>query len=133
VKQTKDGTFICQIKYVNNLLKRFGMDNLKPIKTPMTTNAHLDLDEGGKSVDLKLYRSIIDSLLYLTTSRPDIMFSVCMCTRFHASPKECHMMTVKQILRYLRQTPNLGLWYPKGVQFILIGYSDYDYAGCKNR
>jgi hypothetical protein len=69
VKQTKDGTFICQSKYVNDLLKRFGMDNSKPINTPMSTNSYLDLDEGGKSVDLKLYRSMIGSLLYLTASR----------------------------------------------------------------
>jgi hypothetical protein len=82
VKQTKDGTFNCQSKYVNDLLKRFSMNNSKPIKTPMATNAHLDLDEGGNSVDLKLYRSMIDSLLYLTASRPDIIFSVCMCARF---------------------------------------------------
>jgi hypothetical protein len=95
VKQTKDGTFIFQSKYVNDLLKRFGMDNSKSIKTPMATNAHLDLDEGGNSVNLKLYRSMICSLLYLTVSRPDIMFSVCMCVRFQASPKECHMMDVK--------------------------------------
>jgi hypothetical protein len=131
VKQTKDRTFICQSKYVNDLLKRFGMDNSKPIKTPMATNDHLDLDVGGKSIDLKLYRSMIDSLLYLTASRPDIMFSVCMCARFQASPKECHIMVVKRTLRYLRQTPNLGLWYSKGAQFILIGYLDSDYAGCK--
>jgi hypothetical protein len=78
------------------------MDNSKSIKTPMTTNGHLDLDEGGNSVDLKLYRSMIDSLLYLTAFSHDIMFSVCMCARFQASPKECHMMAVKRILRYLR-------------------------------
>jgi hypothetical protein len=113
VKQTKDETFICQSKYVNDLLKRFGMDNSKPTKTPMATNAHLNLDERGNSVDLKLYKSMIGSLLYLTASRSDIMFSICMCARFQASPKECHMMAVKWILRYLRQTPNLGLWYPK--------------------
>jgi hypothetical protein len=114
VKQTKDETFICQIKYVNDLLKRFGMDNSEPIKTPMTTNVHLDLDEGGNSIGLKLYRSMIGSLLYFIASRPDIMFSIYMCARFQASPKECHMMVVKRILRYLRQIPNLGLWYPKG-------------------
>jgi hypothetical protein len=131
VKQIKDGTFIFQSKYVNDLLKRFGMDNSKPIKTPTAINAHVDLDEGGKSVDLKLYRSMIGSLLYLTASEPDIMFGVCMCARFQASPKEYHMMAVKRILRYLRQIPNLGLWYPKGAQFILIGYSDSDYANCK--
>jgi hypothetical protein len=87
VKQTKNETFICQSKYVNDLLKRFDMGNSKSIKTPMATNAHLDLDEGGNSVDLNLYKSMIGILLYLTTSRPDIMFSVCMCIRFQASPK----------------------------------------------
>jgi hypothetical protein len=107
------------------------MDNSKPIKTPKAINAHLDLNEGGNSLYLKFYRSMIGSLLYLTASRPNIIFSVCMCARFQASPKEWHLMVVKRILRYLRQTPNLGLWYPKGAQFILIGYSDSDYAGCK--
>jgi hypothetical protein len=87
VKQTKNETFICQSKYVNDLLKRFDMDNSKSIKTPMAINAHLDLDERGNSVDLNLYRSMIGILLYLTTSRPDIMFSVCICIRFQASPK----------------------------------------------
>jgi hypothetical protein len=82
VKQRKDETFICQSKYVNDLLKRFGMDNSNPIKTPMTINDHLDLDEGGKLVDLKLYKSMIGSLLYLTTYMSVIMFSVCMCARF---------------------------------------------------
>jgi hypothetical protein len=131
VKQTKDGTFICQSKYVNDILKRFDMNNSKSIKTPMAIIAHLDLYEEGKLVDLKFYGSMIDSLLYLTVSRSDIMFSVCMCARFQASPKECHMMAIKRILRYLRQTLNLGLWYPKGAHFILIGYSESDYVGCK--
>jgi hypothetical protein len=102
VKQTKDGTFICQIKYVNDLLKRFSMDNSKPIKTHMTTNAHLDLDEGDNPVNLKLDRSMISSLFYRTVSSPDIMFSVCMCARFQATLKECYMISVKRILRYLR-------------------------------
>jgi hypothetical protein len=88
MKQTKDRTIIYQSKYANDLLKRFGMDNSKPIKTPMATNIHLDLDEGGNSIDLNLYRSMIDNLFYLTASRPDIMFSVCMCAKFHTSPKE---------------------------------------------
>jgi hypothetical protein len=131
VKQTKYGTFICQSKYVNDLLKRFDIDNLKPIKTPMAINAYLELDGGGNSLHLKLYRFMIGSLLYLTASRPDIMLNIYMCARFQASSKECHMMVIKRILRYLRQTPNLGLWYPKGAQFIIIGYSDFDYTGCK--
>ena len=89
------------------------MDECKPIKTPMPTNGHLDLDEGGNTVDQTIYRSMIGSLLYLTASRPDIMFSVCMCARFQANPKETHLIAVKRILRYLKHTPSIGLWYPK--------------------
>jgi hypothetical protein len=74
---------------------------------------------------------MIDSLLYLTISRPDIMFSVCMCARFQAAPRESHLTIVKRILRYLKFTPNIGLWFPKGAYFDLVGYSDLDYAGCK--
>ena len=74
---------------------------------------------------------MIGSLLYLTASRPDIMFSVCMCARFQANPKEAHLVAVKRILRYLKHTPSIGLWYPKGARFQLVGYSDSDYAGCK--
>jgi hypothetical protein len=107
------------------------MDKAKPIKTPMCTNGHLDLDMGGKSVDQKVYRSIIGSLLYLCACRPDIMLSICRCVRFQTTCKECHMMTVKRIIRYLVITPNLGLWYPKGSHFDLIGYSNADYVGCK--
>ena len=131
IKQLKDGTFISQIKYIKDMLKKFDMENAKPIKTPMPTNGHLDLNEDGKAVDQKVYRSMIGSLLYLCASRPDIMLSVCMCARFQANPKECHLMAVKRILRYLVFTPNLGLWYPKGSSFDLIGYSDSDYTGCK--
>ena len=85
------------------------MDEYKPIKTPMPSNGHLDLDEGGKSVDQTLYGSMIGSLLYLTASRPNIMFSVCMCARFQANPKEAHMVAVKRILRYLKHTPSISL------------------------
>ena len=113
------------------MLKMFDMDNAKPARTPMPSNGHLNLDEEGKDVDQKVYRSIIGSLLYLCASRPDVMLSVCMCARFQAAPKECHLVAVKRILRYLVHTPNLGLWYPKGARFDLIGYSDADYAGCK--
>ena len=131
VKQLKDGTFISQTKYTQDLLKRFGMKDAKPAKTPMGTDGHTDLNKGGKSVDQKAYRSMIGSLLYLCASRPDIMLSVCMCARFQSDPKECHLVAVKRILRYLVATPCFGIWYPKGSNFDLIGYSDSDYAGCK--
>jgi hypothetical protein len=107
------------------------MDKVKFIKTPMVINGHLDLDMSSNSVDQKVYHSIIGSLLYHCASRLDIMLSVCMCARFQATPKECHLRIVKRIMRYLVLTPNLGLWYPKGSHFDLIGYSDADYAGCK--
>jgi hypothetical protein len=101
IKQLQEGTFISQTKYIQDILKKFGMKNGKLIKTPMGTNGHLDLDTGGKSVDQKVYRSMIGSLLYLCASRPDIMLSVCMCARFHANPKEVHLRAMKIIMRYL--------------------------------
>jgi hypothetical protein len=131
IKQLQEGTFISQTKYIQDILKKFRMNNAKLIKTPMGTNGHLDLDTRGKSVDQKLYRSMIGSLLYLCASRPDIMLSVCMCARFQANPKEVHLRVLKRIMRYLVYTPKFGLWYPKGSTFDLIGYSDADYAGCK--
>ena len=81
IKQLKDGTFISQTKYTNDMLKKFNLDKAKPIKTPMSTNGHLDLNQGGKNVDQKVYRSMIGSLLYLCASRPDIMLSVCACVQ----------------------------------------------------
>ena len=83
IKQMKEGTFICQTKYTSDMLKKFDMADAKSIKTPMAVNGHLDLNKDGKSVDQKVYRSMIGSLLYLCASRPDIMLSVCMCARFH--------------------------------------------------
>jgi hypothetical protein len=131
VKQLKEGIFISQTKYTQDLLKRFGMKDVKPAKTPMGTDGHLDLNKGGKSVDQKAYWSMTGSLLYLCASRLDIMLSVCMCVRIQSDPKECHLVVVKQILRYLVSTPSFGIWYLNGSTFDLIGYSDSDYAGCK--
>src|SRR6266542_3111241 len=105
--------------------------NCKEIKTPMASNGQIEPDLQGKPVDQKLYRSMIDSLLYLTASRPDIMFSVCMCAHYQSNPKESHEKAVKKILRYLRYTPSFGLWYPKGAHFKLLGYSNSNFAGCK--
>jgi hypothetical protein len=146
VKQLKEGTFISQTKYTQDLLKRFGMKDAKPVKAPMGTDGYLDLDKGGKSVDQKAYQTMIGFLLYLFASRLDIMLSVCMCARFQSDPKECHLVAVKRILRYLVHTPCSvmkrilrylvhtpcsGIWYPKWSTFDLIGYLDSDYAGCK--
>src|SRR5919202_809639 len=131
VKQMKNGIFISQTKYVNELLSKFGFKDCSSMKTPMATATKLDQDVKGKPVDITAYRGMIGSLLYLTSSRPDIMFATCLCARYQANPKESHLMAVKRIFRYLKGTPNLGLWYPKDSGFELIGYSDSDFAGCK--
>ncbi|XP_020978111.1 uncharacterized protein LOC110271503 [Arachis ipaensis] len=131
IKQGKEGTFVGQTKYCKELLKRFGMDNAKAMDTPMSTTCYLDKDDQGKNIDVKKYRGMIGSLLYLTASRPDIMFSVCMCARYQTNPKESHLSAVKRIMKYLLGTLNVGLWYPKGSTCDLIGYSDSDFAGCK--
>jgi hypothetical protein len=107
------------------------MKDAKPAKTPMGTDGHVDLNKGGKAVDQKAYRSMIGSLLYLCASRLDIMLSVCMCARYQSDPKECHLVAVRRILRYLVSTPYFRIWYPKGSTFDLIGYLDSDYVGCK--
>ena len=131
IKQTQEGIFINQSKYCKELIKRFGMDSAKHMSTPMSTNCYLDKDESGQSIDIKQYRGMIGSLLYLSASRPDIMFSVCMCARFQSNPKQSHLSAVKRIMRYLLGTINLGLWYPKNSTCNLIGYSDSDFAGSK--
>ncbi|KAI3771062.1 hypothetical protein L6452_02215 [Arctium lappa] len=131
VKQTPEGIFINQAKYIRDMLKKFDMNSTSPMKTPMLAGSLLDADISGKSVDQHIYRSMIGSLLYLTASRPDIMFATCFCARYQANPKESHLSAVKRILRYLKGTPNLGLWYPKYSKFELIAYTDADHAGNK--
>ena len=128
IHQAKDETFINQAKYTKELLKKFGMESSSTSKTPMATTTKLGKDESGKPVEEKRYRGMIGSLLYLTTSRPDIIFSVCVCARFQSSPRESHLHTVKRILKYLKGTMNLDLWYPKSVCFDLLAYSNSDFA-----
>jgi hypothetical protein len=131
IKQMKNGTFVSQGKYIKDMLKKFGMEDAKGISTPIGTSGSLDKDLSGNMMDQKMYRSMIGSLLYVTASRSDVMFSVCMCARFQASPRESHLKATKRILRYLKHTQDVGLWYLKSANFELIGYSDSDYAGDK--
>ncbi|KAJ9545171.1 LOW QUALITY PROTEIN: hypothetical protein OSB04_024878 [Centaurea solstitialis] len=131
VLQKPDGILINQSKYIGDLLKRFHMATSSVAKTPMALGTLIGADPKGKPVDQKTYRAIIGSLLYLTASRPDIMFATCFCARFQANPKESHMMAVKRILRYLKGTPNRGLWYPKESGFELVAFSDADHGGCQ--
>ena len=129
VQQRTDGIFISQDKYVADVLKKFGFQDVKSASTPMETQKPLLPDDGSPKVDLKLYRSMIGSLMYLTASRPDIMFSVCVCARFQVTPNTSHMNAVKRIFRYLKGHPKLGLWYSKDSPFDLVAYTDSDYAG----
>ena len=129
IKQTPVGTSIHQQKYIKELLKKYDMNEAKSNNTPIGTTTKLDRDEPGSPVNDPRYRGMIGSLLYLTASRPDIVFSVGVCARFQSCPKESHLKVVKRILRYLKGTMNLVLWYPTGDSFDLKGYADADYAG----
>nr|GFA21323.1 hypothetical protein [Tanacetum cinerariifolium] len=129
VLQKKDGIFLSQDKYVGDILKKFGYLDVKSANTPMDKENLWGKDRTGKDVDLQLYRSMIGSLMYLTASRPDIMFAVCACARHQVTPKECHLHAVKRIFRYLKGHPKLGKWYPKDSPFDLVAYSDSDYGG----
>nr|GEZ72373.1 hypothetical protein [Tanacetum cinerariifolium] len=129
IKQMEDGIYFNQSKYVKKMLKKFGLEDSKPTKMPMSTEIKLTKDDEADSVDSSKYRGMIDSLLYLTTSRPDIMFSVCLCARFQENPKTTHLEAVKRIFRYIRGTSLLGLWYPKGTRIETVVYADSDHAG----
>ncbi|GJY94028.1 putative ribonuclease H-like domain-containing protein [Tanacetum coccineum] len=129
VMQKEDGIFISQDKYVDEILKKFGFSTVRIASTPMETSKPLLKDVEAEDVDVHLYRSMIGSLMYLTSSRPDIMFVVCACARFQVTPKVLHLHAVKRIFRYLKGQPKLGLWYPKDSPFDLEAYSDSDYAG----
>jgi hypothetical protein len=127
----KNDTFVSQGKYIKDMIKKFGLQDAKPMSTPIGTNDLFGFDASGNMVDQKLYRSMIGSLLYVTASRLDVMFGVCKCARYQASPRESHLKATKRILRYLKDTHDVGLWYPKGSNFELIEYSDSDYGRCK--
>nr|GEV07071.1 putative ribonuclease H-like domain-containing protein [Tanacetum cinerariifolium] len=128
VKQKKDGIFISQDKYVAKISKKFGFTEVKNASTPMETQKPLLKDEYSEEVDVHVYRSMIGSLMYLTSLRPDIMFAVCACARYQVNPNVSHLYVVKRIFSYLKGQPKLGLWYPKDSPFDLVAYTDSDYA-----
>ncbi|GKA55070.1 putative ribonuclease H-like domain-containing protein [Tanacetum coccineum] len=123
IKKDKNDIMLVQI------LKKFDFGSVKTASTPIKTQKPLTKDEEAADVDVHLYRSMIGSLMYLTASRPDIMFAVCACSRFQVTPKTSHLHAVKRIFRYLKGKPKLGLWYPRVSSFDLEAYSDSDYAG----
>nr|GEV16554.1 hypothetical protein [Tanacetum cinerariifolium] len=129
VKQKKYGIFISKDKYVAEILRKFRLTDGKSASTPIDTEKPLLKDPDGEDIDMHTYRSMIGSLMYLTSSRPDIMFAVCACAYFQVTPKASHLHAVKRIFRYLKGKPHLSLWYPKDSPFDLVAYSDSDYAG----
>ncbi|GJW38179.1 putative ribonuclease H-like domain-containing protein [Tanacetum coccineum] len=128
VQQKEDGIFISQDKYVAEILKKFNYTDVKSASTPVDLEKPLVKDGDADDVDVYLYRSMIGSLMYLTASRPDIMFIVCACARFQVTLKISHLLAVKRIFRYLKGKPTLGLWYSKDSPFELVAYTDSDYA-----
>ncbi|GJY40510.1 putative reverse transcriptase, RNA-dependent DNA polymerase [Tanacetum coccineum] len=132
ISQSPRGIFINQSKYALESLKKYGMESCDPVDTPMVEKSKLDEDTQGKAVDPTHYRGMVGTLMYLTASRPDLTFDVCMCARYQAKPIEKHLYAVKRIFKYLRGTVNRGLWYPKDSSIALTAYADADYAGCQD-
>ncbi|GJS05423.1 retrovirus-related pol polyprotein from transposon TNT 1-94 [Tanacetum coccineum] len=130
--QNPRGIFINQSKYALESLKKYGMESSDPVDTPMVEKSKLDEDPQGKAVDPTHYRGMVGTLMYLTASRPDLTFVVCMCARYQAKPTEKHLHAIKRIFKYLRGTVNRGLWYPKDSSIALTAYADADHAGCQD-
>ncbi|GJT97043.1 putative ribonuclease H-like domain-containing protein [Tanacetum coccineum] len=132
VSQSPRGIFINQAKYALETLKKYGMDLSDPVDTPMVDRLKLDEDLMGIPVDQTRFRGMVGSLMYLTASRPDLVFAVCMCARYQAKPTKKHLEAIKRIFRYLKGTINMGLWYPKDNAMSLTAYADADHAGCQD-
>ncbi|GJV97284.1 retrovirus-related pol polyprotein from transposon TNT 1-94, partial [Tanacetum coccineum] len=129
IHQSPRGIFINKAKYALQILKKHGMNKCDSIGTPMTTKPKLDADLSGTPINQTKYRSMIGSLMYLTSSRPDLVQAVCYYARYQARPIEKHLKEVKMIFRYLKGTINMGLWYPKNSGFELTAFSDADHVG----
>nr|GEX84678.1 retrovirus-related Pol polyprotein from transposon TNT 1-94 [Tanacetum cinerariifolium] len=132
VSQNPRGIFINQSKYALEILKKYDFDSSTPIDTLMAERPKLDEDKGGKLIDPTRYRGMVGSFMYLSASRPDIVFVVCMCARYQAKPTDRHLQAIKRIFRYLKGTIHMGLWYPKDTGFVLTAFVDADYAGCQD-
>jgi uncharacterized membrane protein YciS (DUF1049 family) len=130
ITQRSEGIFLSQEKYLREMLKRFQMEDSKPMGTPMVTGCKLSKDDVSPDVDQSSYRSMIGNLLYITTSRPDIMHAVGMVGRYQVAPKQSKLLVVKRIFKYLKGTMDYVLWYPRNQNFQLSVYSDVDWANC---
>ncbi|GJV92896.1 retrovirus-related pol polyprotein from transposon TNT 1-94 [Tanacetum coccineum] len=132
VSQNPGGIFINQSKFAIEILKKFGMDSCDPVDTPIVDRIKLDEDPLGILVDLTRFRSMVGSLMYLTASRPNLVFVVCMCARYQASPTKKHLEALKRVFWYLKGTINWGLWYLKDTAMALTAYADANHAGCQD-
>ena len=128
IHQQDSGIFLSQSKYAKNLVKKFGLESASSIRTPISPNVKLTVDLLGKNVNPSLYRSMIGSLPYLTTSKPDISYSVGVCAKYQANPKESHMIALKRIIKYVKTTAEFGVWYSKDTSDVLAGYSAADWV-----
>ena len=129
VTQKEDGIQVHQQKYLREILKKYHMDSAKTFATPISQVFKQDGDIYGAKTDETAYRGMVGSLMYLTASRPDIVFAVSLAAHFQSDPRESHVTNLKRVFRYLKGTDNLCLWYPKHCNFTLVGYTDADYAG----
>jgi hypothetical protein len=129
VKQTMEGTFVHQAKFMKDLIKKFAMADAKPVLTLMSMMTALDPDEDGEAVNQKEYMSMIGSLLYLTAIRPNIQFAMCLCVCFQACPRTSHRQAVQRIFRYLKQTLQFGIWYSTSSSLDLVDFLDADFLG----
>lgn len=129
VLQTPHGIHISQGKYVFEVLKRFNMENCNAVYNPMVPGSKLEMDDGGERVDETFYKQIIGSLMYITTTRPDLQFAVSLLSRYMAKPTQLHLQAAKRVLRYLRGTMDFGVWYKRGGTGEVLVYTDNDFAG----
>ncbi|GKA46840.1 retrovirus-related pol polyprotein from transposon TNT 1-94 [Tanacetum coccineum] len=132
ISQSLKDIFINQSKYALKIIKKYGMESSDLVDTPMVERTKLDEDIQGTPVDPTRYRGMVGSLMYLTSSRPDLVFVVCMCARYQAKPTENHLTVVKWVFRYLKGTIDMGLWYSKDNRIALTAYTNADHAGCQD-
>ncbi|GJZ66918.1 retrovirus-related pol polyprotein from transposon TNT 1-94 [Tanacetum coccineum] len=132
VSQNPSGIFNNQCKYALEILKKYGLDSSASVDTLMVVKMKLDEDRQGKLVDPTHFGRMVGSLMYISASRPNIVFVVCMCARYQAKPTGKHLHAIKRIFQYLKGTIYMGLWYPKDSGFALRAFSDADYAGCQD-
>ncbi|RDX68373.1 putative mitochondrial protein, partial [Mucuna pruriens] len=128
VLQRSDGIFLCQKKYALEMLQRFGMDRINSVHNPIVPGVKLTKDESGVKVDKTYYKQIVESLMYLTSTRPDMMSVVNLISRYMENPTELHLLVVKRVLRYLKGTTDFGIFYKKEGNKELLAYTDSDYA-----